>query len=463
MRASGSLFALILLLSSLPDVAAQVPGLEDAITDGTAFEYDDDLTRTRIQGLADGITGSSIHDCVARITTDPTTAYRMMGTPTQDAFVEKHRNVFTDLGLASDVHHFDEGSAAFGVGGAVFGAGGTNLLAVLPGVHLDKWVVVGGHYDTREGTIGALDNASGICSVWEIARALKADVDQNGPYQASVVFAWYDGEEWGLYGAQAFAKDQGVAKRLLGLQEDAPVDILVSQSYDMPGINYPARNLWVQYGEPVDTEAYAVLNLRTAPIHAENEWSCWSYGCYEDLKQRTDFETVLHNYTNYQFLVREVAYDLLRYPPEYVWVYDDHYGRSDHIPLIAQGAAGNRIQGSHDEEYPCYHQPCDTLEWLYLQTGSQGELTEAYDAEASIGGTVAAYAALRAEHGPYGEPYWAGERGLELLPLLERHEGVVLPGTLSGDEPAPEASVPGPGVLVLVALFAVAFRRQMAS
>ncbi len=197
----GRIVLMMLLL--LPVAAAQVPGLEDAITDGKAFQYEDQGTRDRIAAVADSITGQGVHDCVADITTDITTAYRVMGTPTQDAFVQKHKDTFTKLGLASDLHHFQNGSAAFGVGGLAFGEGGTNILAVLPGKHLDKWVVIGGHYDTREATLGALDNGSGLCTVHEVARALKADVDANGPYDASIVFAWYDGEEWGLFGAVA--------------------------------------------------------------------------------------------------------------------------------------------------------------------------------------------------------------------------------------------------------------------
>ncbi len=455
-----SVLSVLLALMLLPSTLAQVPGIKDAITDGTAFEYDDEASVERIRAVADSISGNGVHDCVQMVTSDPTTAYRMMGTPTQDAFIQKHRNTFADFGLASDLHHFQNGSAAFGVGGTVFGEGGTNLLAVLPGTHLDKWVVIGGHYDTREATIGALDNGSGLCSVYEVARAMKADVDANGPYEASIVFAWYDGEEWGLYGAVAFSQDTKVAKRLLGLPEDASVEILVSQSFDMPGLNYPARNIWVQYGEPVDLEGYAVLNLRTAPIHDENDWTCWSYGCYEDLKTRTDFETVLHANTNYQFLVREVAYDLLQYPPEYVWISDDHYGRSDHIPLIAAGAAGMRIQGSHDEEYPCYHQPCDTLEWLYLQAGSRDELLLAYNTEATIGGTVAMYAALRGEVGPYGEPFWAAKRGANLADLLALHPYVTAPGTLQDDTPPTDAEIPAPAAPASLAAVCLAALMQ---
>ena len=404
----GATFLIVLLF--LPMASAQFPGAEDAITDGVPFELDDEATLARLEAFADDVSGVRIHDCVEQITTDVPFSYRLMGSPTQSAFVSRYENVFADLGLPSALQPFDEGGAGIGVN---TGAGGTNIVGVLPGKDPTKWVVMGGHYDTREATIGALDNTSGICTVLELARAMKADTDAHGPYEASVVFNWYDGEEWGLYGAIAFAEDHSVAKELLGLDADTPVDILASQSYDMPGINYPALNVWPRYPEgedpSVNLEKQAVLNLRTAPIHAENEWTCWSYGCYEDLKQRADFEQVLINNTNYQFLVREVAYDLMQTPPDLVWVYDDHYGRSDHIPLIARGASGMRIQGSHDQEYPCYHQPCDTLPWLYLQVGGEDLLKAAYDIEGSIGGTVSHYMAMFGDRGRYGERLFLGE------------------------------------------------------
>ncbi len=188
----------------------------------------------------------------------------------------------------------------------------------------------------------------------------------------------------------------------LGIGADEPVDILLSQSFDMPGLNYPAMNNWVQYGNATDVQEIAVLNLRTAPIHQEDDWACFSYGCYQDLKARPDFPQILRNNTNYQFLVREVAYDLLQLPKQYVWVYDDNYGRSDHVPLIAAGHPGLRIQGSHDAEYPHYHQPTDSLPALEAEAGGKDLLIGGYDTEARVGGTTAFYAALTGNVGHYG-------------------------------------------------------------
>ncbi len=402
MRAVAALGVALLFL---PFAAAQ-PGIDLAITDGVPFELDGDATLAALDDMKSRLSGQSIHDCVAEITKDLPAQYRVMGTPTHDLFIERYATVFRDLGLETGLQYFDEGSA-IGIG-AVTGEGGVNIIGALPGRDLHKWIVVGGHHDTRELTVtgGALDNASGICSVLELAEATVAYTEEHGTLEASVVFAWYDGEEWGLYGARAFAQDLNFTKDLLGVPHADDVDVMVSQSFDMPGINWPARNLWVQYDKGGD-EQLAVLNLRTAPwqVNGDETWLCPSYACYEELKQHPDFESIVRRNANYQFLVREVAHDYLQGPPGFVWVYDDNYGRSDHMPLIAQGSAGMRIQGSHDEEYPCYHQPCDTLEWLYVQTGSQEELIQAYDMEIWAGGLTAFYTALHGDVGRYADKH----------------------------------------------------------
>lgn len=411
--------AVAVLLAAAPAAPAQSNDIysmppevmEWAVTDGLALELDDAATLEALRDVQDRLEGRRIHDCIADVTMDVPASYRVMGTPTQEMFLDRHGSVFSDLGLPSARHEFTEGGPGL-VDPPEALQGGVNLVGVLPGKDPAKWIVLGGHYDTREFTLGggALDNASGICTVAELARAFKGHVDENGPLEASVVFLWYDGEEWGLYGAVAFSKDTSVAAELLGLEPSAEVDVLVSQSYDMPGINYPAKNTWVNYGDPATTDEYAVLNLRTAPIHADVEWTCWDYGCYEDLKGHPDFQAIRRQNANWQFLVREVAYDVLGLPPEFVWVYDDHYGRSDHIPLIALGAAGNRIQGSHDNEYPHYHQPTDSLPGIYAITGGTPDgFIAGLETEVEAGGLPAFYAALTGDVGRYGDKLYFGE------------------------------------------------------
>jgi Tol biopolymer transport system component len=99
-----------------------------------------------------------------------------------------------------------------------------NILAVLPPVATDEYVIVGAHYDhlghgetggfarkDEEGKIhpGADDNASGTAAVLELAAQLAADSVVPGnrsPWKhRGVVFAAWSGEEVGLIGSTHFA------------------------------------------------------------------------------------------------------------------------------------------------------------------------------------------------------------------------------------------------------------------
>jgi hypothetical protein len=88
---------------------------------------------------------------------------------------------------------------------------GVNLLGVVRGtVHPDRYIVVSAHYDhlgIREGRIyhGADDNASGSAAILAIAEWAVAHPPQN-----SILFAWFDAEESGLLGSEAFVEHPAV-------------------------------------------------------------------------------------------------------------------------------------------------------------------------------------------------------------------------------------------------------------
>lgn len=83
-----------------------------------------------------------------------------------------------------------------------------NVIGFLPGTTRDgEWMIVGGHYDSRQQTItnpasspGADDNASGCSGVIEAAR-----IFTRFRPQTSVIFMCYAGEEQGLHGSKAHA------------------------------------------------------------------------------------------------------------------------------------------------------------------------------------------------------------------------------------------------------------------
>lgn len=84
---------------------------------------------------------------------------------------------------------------------------GVNIVGLIPGTRVpDRYIVVTAHYDhvgVSGGQIynGADDNASGVATMLEMARRLKAD-----PPEHSVLIVALDGEERGLLGAREFVR-----------------------------------------------------------------------------------------------------------------------------------------------------------------------------------------------------------------------------------------------------------------
>lgn len=71
-----------------------------------------------------------------------------------------------------------------------------------------KKILVMGHYDSQPNALGAGDDGSACAAMLETMRALKA----GPPLTRDIVFLFTDGEEDGLLGARAFAKDSANLK-----------------------------------------------------------------------------------------------------------------------------------------------------------------------------------------------------------------------------------------------------------
>jgi hypothetical protein len=75
---------------------------------------------------------------------------------------------------------------------------GTNLTAVLPATEAsDRWVVLGAHYDTVQGSPGAEDNATGVAAVLAAAHEL-LELETR---PVNVMLMFFDQEEPGLVGS----------------------------------------------------------------------------------------------------------------------------------------------------------------------------------------------------------------------------------------------------------------------
>jgi hypothetical protein len=115
---------------------------------------------------------------------------------------------FTELGLKPRIV---EGRAAARVAGTVFSAHVESVVARLQGARgSGKAVALVAHYDTVPQSFGASDDTSGIATLLETARALKA----RPPLDNDVLFLATDGEEMALLGAQTLLEDPSVGPHL---------------------------------------------------------------------------------------------------------------------------------------------------------------------------------------------------------------------------------------------------------
>ena len=80
---------------------------------------------------------------------------------------------------------------------------GTNIYAKLPATTSgDKYVILGAHYDTVEGSPGGNDNATGIALMYCVFKELTGTQTRN----KNIILVFFDEEEKGLIGSKVFAK-----------------------------------------------------------------------------------------------------------------------------------------------------------------------------------------------------------------------------------------------------------------
>lgn len=83
-----------------------------------------------------------------------------------------------------------------------------NVLGEIPG-RSDEIILVGAHLDSWDLSQGAVDNGSGTLATLDVARALAEHVTETGetPYR-TLRFAFWMGEELGLYGSRQYVEDR---------------------------------------------------------------------------------------------------------------------------------------------------------------------------------------------------------------------------------------------------------------
>jgi Peptidase family M28 len=88
-------------------------------------------------------------------------------------------------------------------GGSIRAGRVQNIVARLKGTASTRAIMVAGHYDSAPTSFGASDDGAAVAMMLETLRALHSEQ----PLKNDVIFLFTDGEEAGLLGATAFAKE----------------------------------------------------------------------------------------------------------------------------------------------------------------------------------------------------------------------------------------------------------------
>ncbi len=176
------------------------------------------------------------------------------------------------------------------------------------------------HYDTQAATIqGAYDDGSGVAAQMAICEAL-AKVET----RRTIACIFFDAEEMGLVASKRYVED-------VVLEGDEPYVYDIVIGYDMTGINYPGHE-WKAYLMTGDAEAVPYLK---------------------------PFGSDLLN-------------GVMGYPEEGVEVLDTHDRNSDERRFRDAGVPIYRFAGGrHAADYPEYHRPGDTVDFVYDFVGGR--------------------------------------------------------------------------------------------
>jgi hypothetical protein len=141
-----------------------------------------------------------------------------------------------------------------------------NLVGRLRGKQSGKAVLMLAHYDSQPNARGAADDLSSVAAILETARALT----QSESLQHDVIFLISDGEEYGLFGAQAFLRHPWVK------------DVRFVMNLEARGVRGPAMTFEISSENGWAVEALA----KAAPYPAA---SSLMYEIYRSLPNSTDF------------------------------------------------------------------------------------------------------------------------------------------------------------------------------
>ncbi|HUR68632.1 MAG TPA: M28 family peptidase [Candidatus Thermoplasmatota archaeon] len=278
------------------------------------------------------------------------TPERHAGTPTNAIAMDMLKQGLEEAGYETKVFYYVPPSVLgnpvpVGSGPSPVDAGIRTLIGIKKGStqpdHVVGWVA---HYDSNQQTVyAAYDDGSGTAVALELARVLASY-----PNSKTLMPIFFDGEEIGLVASEAFVQ------QALGAGE-YQFDMIIG--HDMTGINCPGHE-WPMY--QMVGENFAD---RLVPIE----------------------EAVYRDLVKVPYALGSIDAETADLPKSCVVILDGHDRNSDERNFKEEDIPILRMAGGRKAvDYPAYHKPNDTIEYVYQFAGGP----ENYEAGLNL--TVAA-------------------------------------------------------------------------
>ncbi len=162
-----------------------------------------------------------------------------------------------------------------------------DVIATMPGgVFKDQWIVYGNHHDAWVN--GASDPASGAAALMEAARTLSLLRKQGWQPKRTIVFALWDGEEFGLVGSTEWAEKhmeelQSKAAVYMNSDSNGAGTINVAGSHtlesfmrevvrDLPDLGVPKMDQEAERGKPREGAGRSRRGLRMGALGAGSDY-----------------------------------------------------------------------------------------------------------------------------------------------------------------------------------------------
>lgn len=255
---------------------------------------------------------------------------RAVGTPGGLATAQYILNEAKKSGLQAQMIPFENRSKTVG----------QNIIIEIPGESKDSAVIAGAHYDSVKMGPGINDNGSGVALLLELMHTLAAQKEKP---KHTVYLAFWDSEEEGIAGSQAFA-EKLTPEQLKGIKAYINVDMVGTKNPDI--LIADADHSSVMEMEKMlkergmaEADYRPLLDaLRSIPHHAGDlqlENILKAYFQSKGLKIREDVSTLTASDTA-PFLGK--------------------------VPVASIILFNEQMKGDELEFAPCYHKACDTLD-----------------------------------------------------------------------------------------------------